>query len=81
MKPRTIRQQQADKAVRDYLRGFRSAYDGFDDYVSRPEMQVEASDRFVNPCGFIDFRFKHMREENGRNERDRRCIIRKVKLK
>jgi len=47
----------------------------------QPEMQVEAPDRFCNPIGFIDFRFKHMREENGRNERVRRCVIRKVKLK
>lgn len=61
---------------------------GFDDYGSwepepllRPEMHVDAPDRFVHPVGFIDFRFKHMKAENGRNEIQRRCRIRTVRLK
>jgi hypothetical protein len=49
--------------------------------TQRPEMQVAAPDHFAHPIGFIDFRFKHMKAENGRNASERRCQIRTVRLK
>lgn len=60
---------------------FNTYADWTNEPFQRPEMVVDASDRFVNPVGFTDQRFKQMAEENGRNERYRRCQIRTVKLK
>ena len=67
------------------MQGENMAYDTYADWnnepFQRPEMMVETTDRFIHPVGFTDKRFKQMAEENGRNERMRRCQIRTVRLK
>ena len=46
-------------------------------------MQVETADRFGHPCGFVQLRERHRikAERSVTNEQDRRCRIRKARLK
>lgn len=46
-------------------------------------MQVEAPERLPNPIGFVPLRERHRvkAERSVTNEQDRRCRIRKVRLK
>jgi len=46
-------------------------------------MQVETTERFSGPCGFVQLRERHRikAQRSVTNEQDRRCRIRKVRLK